>query len=418
MDKVEIKEPQPGQKELTITVSPATVEEELSRIYSELGKSRPLKGFRPGHAPRRLLETHFGKQARSEAVEKLIGSKSSEAIRTHGLEVVGDPAVSGIDLKADNTLSFVISVDLRPRVEIENWQGIPLTKKKVEVREEEVEREMEELLRRSARFEPEPPRPLQADDWALVVSRPQSGAKGEEQPPLLLEMGKIPEDLRSRLLGIKPGEKRTLKGRGGEGKGEAGRGDFEIELKEIKKMILPEKNDEWARSLGDYAGLEKLKEDVREAVRRRKESAAAADLDAQAVRHLLTHSRLIVPPRALKRLEEEYYRAGKGGEPSQEAPAESPEVEKRLREESLRRAEEELRLHFILDELAGREKIEVTEEILQEEINALAARYGAEPAAARGEMETRGEMESFKERIRKRLILTRVVEKASVKEVN
>lgn len=409
MDKVEIKEPQPGQKRIAISIPPPAVEEELSRIYTELGKTRVLKGFRPGKAPRRILEVHFGKEARSEAIGKLISSRLTQTLRDKEIEAVGDPVVGEIELKPDNTLDFVVTVDLRPRIELGKWKGLPLKKKEVIVSDEEVEAELENLRRASASFEPVDPRPLQADDWALVTSG--APGSGEGASPMMLEMERADESIRSQMIGMRPGEKRILKNPDSEQKAGADGGPppaTEVELKEVKKMILPEADDKWARTVGDFDGLDQLRKALREAIQRRKEAGASADLENQAVTQLLANSRVTPPPRALETMTEQYYRQAveKGG----------AEAGEELRAQARRRAEEDLKLHFILDEIASLEKIEVTEEILNRELEATAARYGTSPASLREEMDKRGNLDGFRQRLRKRLAVARVVEAAALKQ--
>ncbi len=422
MDKtnnVEVREPRAGQKEMVFLLPAAIVEDEFSRVYSELGRTRVLKGFRPGKAPRRVLEKHFGKEARSEAIGNLIASHSSRTIKEHKIEAVGDPVVSDIELKADNTLNFVVSVDLRPRVELGEWKGIPLKKGKTDVSEEEVERELANLRRSAASFEPVEARPLRADDWALVTLHTPGRTEDGRSEPTLLEMGRVSEELRSQLVGLNPGEKRVLKNsEPGKREGADPAAETEVELKEIKKMVLPDADDEWARGIGGCESLAQLKETIRKAIKSRKESAVAADLESQALRHLLSRVRVQPPPRALERITEEYLRkTGERG--GKEAPASTdPNSDGKLREEARRRAEEDLKVHFILEELADRENIEVTDEILNREFEGLALRYGVTPAMVREQIEKRGDLDGFKERIKKRMAIARVVEAAAVKEID
>src|SRR5208282_1966448 len=138
---VNIEEPSSLRRKLTIEVEPDEIKHELDRAFNELKRGVVLKGFRPGHATRNLLERFFGEQVRGEVIQKLVKEYTDKALEHHDLKPVLAPEIvyEQTGLKKDLPLKLSATCDLRPRSEGKDDEGLKVPESRVEVSENEVE---------------------------------------------------------------------------------------------------------------------------------------------------------------------------------------------------------------------------------------------------------------------------------------
>src|ERR1039458_7921873 len=149
---VNIEEPNSLRRKLTIEVEPDEIKHELDRAFNELKRGVVLKGFRPGHAPRNLLERFFGEQVRGEVIQKLVKEYTDKALQEHDLKPVVAPEIvtEQTDLQKDLSLKFSATFDLRPKIEVKDYEGLKVPESKVEATDTEVEEAIERFRERQA----------------------------------------------------------------------------------------------------------------------------------------------------------------------------------------------------------------------------------------------------------------------------
>ena len=171
---VNIEEPNSLRRKLTIEVEPDEIKSELDRAYNELKRGVVLKGFRPGHAPRNLLERFFGEQVRGEVVQKLVEEYTRKALEEHDLKPVVAPEIvtEQTDLQKDLALKFSATFDLRPTIEVKDYEGLKVPESKIEVTDAEVEEAIERFRLRQATLKKVEDRTVvEEGDYALARSR-------------------------------------------------------------------------------------------------------------------------------------------------------------------------------------------------------------------------------------------------------
>src|SRR5258708_36727815 len=149
---VNIEEPNSLRRKVTIEVEPDEIKHELDRAYNELKRGVVLKGFRPGHAPRNLLERFFGEQVRGEVMQKLVKEYTDKALEEHALKPVVAPEIvtEETDLQKALSLKFSATFDLRPSIEVKDYEGLKVPESKVEVSDQQVEEAIERFRERQA----------------------------------------------------------------------------------------------------------------------------------------------------------------------------------------------------------------------------------------------------------------------------
>src|ERR1700732_4668893 len=137
------------RRKMTIEIEPDEINRELDRAYNELKRSVVLKGFRPGHAPRNLLERFFGDQVRGDVIQKLVKEYTGKALEENALTPVVEPEIvtEETDLKKAQ-LRFSATFDLKPEIVVKDYQDLKVPKGKFEVSDEEVDAALERLRER------------------------------------------------------------------------------------------------------------------------------------------------------------------------------------------------------------------------------------------------------------------------------
>ena len=140
--KVEVKKVDALKREMKFEISREKVTAAMDAVYNEIGKHAKIKGFRPGKVPRHILVNSHGQLAKDETIKKIIPQAYHDGVNQHQLNPIDLPEISEVDLK-DGVLTFTATLDIHPVIEIKNYKGITVERKKGEVTEEEVLKTLE-----------------------------------------------------------------------------------------------------------------------------------------------------------------------------------------------------------------------------------------------------------------------------------
>ncbi|HSR57317.1 MAG TPA: trigger factor family protein, partial [Candidatus Binataceae bacterium] len=138
------------RRKLTIQVEPDEIKRELDRTYNELRRGVVLKGFRPGHAPRNLLEKFFGDQVRSEVIQKLVKEYTDKALEENNLKPIVAPEIVTEETNLPEMLKFSAVFDLKPEVVIKDYEGFKVPQETVEVSDKDIDETLAHLQERQA----------------------------------------------------------------------------------------------------------------------------------------------------------------------------------------------------------------------------------------------------------------------------
>lgn len=140
--KVEVKKVDALKREMKFEVPKERVSAALNEIYNEIGKAAKIRGFRPGKAPRHLIEAEHGNLAREETIKKVIPEVYREAIEKEKMDVLDLPEIHDVEFK-DGSIRFTAHVDIRPEIKVKDYKGIKVTRKSSKVTEEEMNKTLE-----------------------------------------------------------------------------------------------------------------------------------------------------------------------------------------------------------------------------------------------------------------------------------
>ena len=273
--KVNVEDVSSVKKTLHIEVPEKTVVEELDGAYLQLKKNAKVKGFRPGKAPRSVLERIYGKDVRADVQSRLIQSSFANAIKETELKIIGSPKVDPPEFEGKGDYAYDATVEVRPDLEDIEIKGLDLTRTNYTAGDDEIDIQLQALQKNMAKTEKiEEDRPAAKDDFVVVDY--EGFKEGEAFPEtaltenftLKIGEGHIAEAFDEKLIGMNAGEDREIKVDFPDDYfNEKLQGlsiDFKVKLHEIKAENLPELDDAFAKSLGPFETLEDLKNVIKD----------------------------------------------------------------------------------------------------------------------------------------------------------
>jgi trigger factor len=385
---VNIEEPSSLRRKVTIEVEPDEIKHELDRAYNELKRGVVLKGFRPGHAPRNLLERFFGEQVRGEVVQKLVEEYTKKALEEHDLKPVVAPEIvtEQTDLQKDLALKFSATFDLCPKIEVKDYEGLKVPESKVEVTDDQVEEAIGRFRERQATLKKVEDRTVVNDGDYVLASveafedgKPLSSTKPDDR---LVEVSEralahgVYEVLKGAELG-KPAKASKTYAPDYSQKDLAGKTiEWRAAVKEIYRRELPAVDDDFAKDLGDE-NLEAFRARVRKELLAHAEDEANARARQGLLELVIERNPVELPEslvaRELSAMQSELHQTLEAGGMSHE---DASERVKQSAEDLKTRAEKRARTGLIVDALAEQEKIEINDEELGERVAAIVTQSG------------------------------------------
>jgi FKBP-type peptidyl-prolyl cis-trans isomerase (trigger factor) len=140
--RIEVKKIDATKREMMFEVSKERVTQELEAVFTEVGKSAKIKGFRPGKAPRHVIEAEHGKLAQEKMIERVIPAAYQEGIKKENINPIDLPEIKDVQVK-DGMLSFTACLDIRPEVVVKEYKGIRIKKKNAQVTDEEINKTLD-----------------------------------------------------------------------------------------------------------------------------------------------------------------------------------------------------------------------------------------------------------------------------------
>ncbi len=380
--KVEVEDLSPIEKKVKVEIPAEQVKDEFELAWQEVQKKAQIKGFRPGKAPRKILEQHFKDYVKEQVLKKLLQETIGPALDRKQLKPVVEPEIELGELVPDAPFTYNLRVELKPQVELVNYKGLELEREVFEITDDMVEQALEDLRNRHSYYqEVQEPRKAQEGDLVIMDLKAELEGKileretGENlQYPMGAEIH-IP-DFAQEISELLPGEKKSFQVKYPDDHQIpelAGKEvNYTVELKGIKEKVTPELNDQFAQELGEFKNLDELKEKVRKQLEEYYQRISRVRLERELLDKLVELNPVEVPRKLVRRrsqeLAQEWFQRVGINNPGQE------EFEKMV-EEFTPRAEKEIKAGFILEAIIEKEGIELTPEEEEAKLKELADRY-------------------------------------------
>ena len=429
---VTIEQSGPCKKKVIVEIPEETVKKAVDEQYETLRKEIILPGFRKGRAPRRLLEKRLGKETTEQIKLKLLADASDAAVKDNKLDILGEPHIDfeKIDMPASGPLKFDFEVEVRPEFELPGLEGIEVKRAKREVKDSQIKREIEQMQSWGGVWTPRDEGGVEADDQVIAdVALKVEGVEEEERKDNV-EIYARPSGIVSAvpvakldelLKGAKIGEARetsvdvpkTYFREEYRGK----KVDVKITVKEIKYLEPAELSQEFFKRLG-VSNEDELRERVRDILRNRFEQLAREDMTSQIYKYMLDNTNFDLPVdvaagQADVVLQRRYANLLMHGFTREQIEAQLEE----LRTSSEQQAKEQLKAFFIMDKVAEKLGIEVSDEEINGRIAQLAIERNQRPERLKEEMGRDGSLGQFKLQVREEKCVAKLLESAKITEV-
>ncbi len=378
-------------RELVLDIPAEDVSKSFRSVTRNYQKYAKIPGFRPGKVPESVVRRRFATEIRKEVIDGLLPQRFNQGVRELGVQPVGQPQVTELTVEDGQPLHVRAAFEYVPTFSIEGYKDVVVEKPSAEVTDEEFQHEMTELRESRATIEPvEEDRALVDGDWAQISYSGQVEGEAEAAPitgqDSLVEIGgkDTVEAFNAVLRGAKPGQELKAEviypADYGEARLAGKTVSYEVTVKAIKKRIVPELSDDFAKELGQYESLSELETRVREHMNNRKRRSVAAETKDKLFAELTQKYSFPVPESLVQdqvdaRLER--------GLRALAAQGMDTEQMRRLDFTRLRAAQRdgaiaEVKTNLLLDKIAEAEGITVSDEELDRELQ-LAALQSNEP---------------------------------------
>ncbi len=432
--KVELIDVSETKKTLNVEVPQETVDAEIGRITKRYARSARLPGFRPGKAPLSVVKQRFKDQILHDVAHDLVPRIVGDALRERGVAPVDTPRVRDLNLEEGQPLVFSAAVETAPPVDPGDLSTVTVRQKAVVVTEEEVDQALSRLRERLARVEPVSDREAQHGDTVVMdltrrrLTGPQGAEISDEEPEahtdVSAEIGAAgnPPGFDEGLLGLTADAARTFEvtfPADYEVEDLAGaRVEYAVQAKALRRRVLPDLDDDFAKDLGEFATLDdlrtRIREDLEEDGRREQRRRARQQLLEQLAARVTGEVPEGMVAREVDRRVEEFMRRlmEQGVDPRQAA-VNWDEFRTQQQEPAVATVKSVL----VLDTIAEREGLEVSDEELDADIQGYATRMGRTLDEVRLELARHDQLEQIRTGLLREKAVDLAMSRATMEDV-
>jgi trigger factor len=394
--KTEVTDISETQKTLTIEIPSTVVDAEIDRVAQGYKKAR-VPGFRPGKVPATIIKRRFRDQILHEVMHDLIPRAMDEALQERGIEPVDTPNIRDVALEEGQPLRFTAAVETVPSFDPGDLSTLEAARPPVAITEEAVEQMLQRLRERAAKSEPVEGRPATDGDTLIVdlVRNDASGPDRHENVSLEIGAEANPPGFDGHLIGMNPGDEKTFTIHFPEDYAVtemAGTDvNYSVTVKELRRRVLPELDDEFAKDLGEFESLAALRDRVRTDLQAEAEENSRRQVRAEVLKQLAGRITFELPPSLVeresdRRVEEFARQLMQQNVDPREAGIDWAQFREAQREP----ARASVASALVLDAIARQENLRVSPQEVDEEIARFATRAGRTPAALRAQFEKEG----------------------------
>jgi trigger factor len=399
------------RREIAVEIPVEEVTRETASLIQKYQKLARIPGFRRGHVPASVIRQRFAEDLKSDVVEALVPRYFRKEADRQGLIPVSQPQVTDLQLKDNEPLRFKASFEVMPEIKVEGYKELRAERPDVTVTDDEVEQSLNGAREQHATFTSVEGRALADGDYAQVSldGKPKDGdGKPVHMDEVLVEIaGKntMPE-FTENLRGALPGDERVFEVTYAQDAQEqrlAGKTfTYTVKVQSIKQKALPELDDQFATQLGEFKTLDEVRQRIRESMESERKHAAEHEAKDKLVAELVKRSEFEVPEALVDRQVDVRLERGLRALAAQGMKTE--DIKKmdlnRLRVGQREQALQEVKASLLLDKIADEEKIEVSDEEIDREIDALATQSKQTPEAIRARLTRDGALDRIRNRIR------------------
>jgi len=401
------------KREIEVQVPAEEVSRETDTLIQKYQKLARIPGFRRGHVPASIIRQRFSQDIQNDVIDALVPKYFRKETERLGLYPVSQPRVTDLHAHEGEGLHFKASFEVMPEIKVEGYKELRADHPRITVTDEEVEQSLTALQEQKATFSPVEGRAIAEGDYAQVSldgtpKQEDANTKPVHMDDVLVEIGgknTMPE-FTENLRGVNAGEERTFDVNYPEDfSDERLRGkifSYKVKVNAIKTKALPELNDDFAKELGEFTTLDEVRTRLREGMEHDRRTTAEREAKDKLLSDLIRRNDLQVPEALVEhqidiRLERGLRALAAQGLSSEHMKKmDLPRLRAGQRDQAL----QEVKASLLLEKIADEEKIEVGDEEINREIEALATQTNQTADAIRARLTGDGALDRIRNRIR------------------
>jgi len=422
--KTEFADISETKKSVAVEIPSDVVDAQIDRVTRSYSRQARIPGFRPGKVPPTLIKKRFKDQILHDVAHDLIPRAIDNALRERGLEPVDTPDVKDVTLNEGEALTFTATFETLPPLDPGPLETISLRRPAVTLEADAVDKTLEQLQARAARYEPVEGRGIEDGDTVTLDVERKPAAEGEKPDhhhDVVVEVGgkANPPGFDDELKGLTAGaDKRfaihypddySVKEMAGTSV------EYAVKVKDLRRKALPALDDEFAKDVGDFASLDALRDRIAQDLQREAEAEADRTLRGDLLKELAGRVTVDVPDslveREIERRTEEFARRLID---QQIDPRRANIDWDQFRESQRDASRESVKSALVLDEISRRENVAVTDADVDKDVAEYAARSGLTPAAVRARLEKEGALARLSAGLRREKTMDVILSKANV----
>jgi trigger factor len=401
------------KREIEVEVPSDEVSRETDALIQKYQKLARIPGFRRGHVPASVIRQRFSQEIQNDVVDALIPKYFRKETQRLGLIPVSQPRVTDLHAHEGEPLHFKASFEVMPEIKVEGYKELRADHPEISVTDEEVEQSLKALQEQKATFSPVEGRPIAEGDYAQASldgtpKQDEAETKPVHMDDVMVEIGgknTMPE-FTENLRGANPGEERTFDVRYPDDfSDERLRGktfSYKVRINAIKQKSLPELNDDFAKELGEFSTLDDVRKRIREGMEQERRQTAEREAKDKLLAELIRRNEFEVPEALVEHQIDIRLERGLRALAAQGMSSEHMKKMDfaRLRAGQREQAVQEVKASLLLERVADEEKIQVGDEEIDREIEALAKQTNQTADGIRGRLTRDGALDRIRNRIR------------------
>lgn len=432
--KTKLERIEDGKVVLEIEVETAAIEQAIDKAYRNIARRVNIPGFRKGKAPRPLVEARIGGKAAllENAVEEVLPEAYAKAVEETEVKPVDRPAVEIVKAELEQPLVFKATVTVEPEPELGVYKGIEAEATEVSVTDDDVQKSLAMLRERFAKLEAVEDRPVQDGDYTVIDftgyidDKPFHGGEAKDFN-LQIGSGAFIPGFEEQLIGAAKDETKKITVTFPEdyhSKELAGKpATFEVTVREIKQQILPELDDEFAKTASRFDSLEELKNDIENKLKQAADDNAKRRLENAVVSQAVDNAAVEIPAAMIERRLERMIAELTSDLEKQGATLEqyleySKKTLEELRQDFKPGVEREIKTDLVLAKVARVENLTAAPEEVDAEVERVAKTYGQDPLLVKQRFAEQGSLAVVEEGLVLRKAVDFLVANAAVKQTD
>jgi len=416
--RVELTESGPCERTMSVTVQPEAVKLEREKVIAEIRKEAKVKGFRPGKAPRNLIEKTYAGSIREELLQKVVSKNFQKALEQEKIAPLSQPQVEKVDLEDDYKLSFQARFEVSPEIELARYKKFKIEKKVSKVSDEDVDSTIENLREQYANFVPKDGAADKGDylllDFSVLDEKGNTSPEGRRTNQLVMAGHEDSHALFSHaLVGKSEGENQKIEiDFPGDYPDESLKGQrvtYMVDIKNVRQKSLPEVDDHFAKQISQTEDLAALRTMIWENLEREINQRADRQVEEDLFRQIIEANPFDIPSSlveaTIQRQIENIRKQGQAGDEMQMAELIRPSAEFAVKRE------------YVMGEVARREEISVADEDINAKIEEFATQLDKTAEEVRKDFRSREAMNHLRSLILVEKVVRFLLENNDIKQV-